>query len=118
MVSAVESLSDRVLAQLDKGHTRADVFEALRITRAAGLTLRPSLVSFTPWTTLDDYLEPPGKPILETMLRIYGGLLDEIECRRYDVFSRRVALSRSRKLWIAGSVLLRHKLGMLSSRDL
>ena len=57
MVSAVESLSDMVLANLAKGHTRADVFEALRIVRAAGLPLRPSLVAFTPWTTLDDYLD-------------------------------------------------------------
>jgi radical SAM superfamily enzyme YgiQ (UPF0313 family) len=56
VVSAVESLSDRVLAELEKGHTRADVFEALRVTRAAGLALRPSLVAFTPWTTLDDYV--------------------------------------------------------------
>jgi Radical SAM superfamily len=56
IVSAVESLSDRVLAELDKGHTSADVREALRITRAAGVAIRPSLVAFTPWTTLDDYL--------------------------------------------------------------
>jgi radical SAM superfamily enzyme YgiQ (UPF0313 family) len=57
VVSAVESLSDRVLAALDKGHARADVFEALRITRAAGLALRPSFVAFTPWTTLGDYID-------------------------------------------------------------
>jgi radical SAM superfamily enzyme YgiQ (UPF0313 family) len=57
VVSAVESLSDVVLRELHKDHTRADVFEALRITRAAELALRPSLVPFTPWTTLDDYLE-------------------------------------------------------------
>lgn len=57
MVSAVESLSDTVLAHLEKGHTRADVFTALGITRAAGLTLRPSLVSFTPWTSRADYLD-------------------------------------------------------------
>jgi radical SAM superfamily enzyme YgiQ (UPF0313 family) len=57
VVSAVESLSDRVLAELDKGHTRADVFEALRVTRAAGIPIRPSLVAFTPWTTLEDYLD-------------------------------------------------------------
>jgi radical SAM superfamily enzyme YgiQ (UPF0313 family) len=56
-VSAVESLSDRVLAELDKGHTRADVLEALAILRAAGIALRPSLVPFTPWATLDDYVE-------------------------------------------------------------
>ena len=57
MVSAVESLSDAVLGHLEKGHTRADVFQALAILRAAGIALRPSLLSFTPWTTLDDYLD-------------------------------------------------------------
>jgi phytoene synthase len=63
------------------------------------------------------YLDPPGKPILETMLRIYGGLLDEIERRQYDVFSRRVSLSRGRKLLIAGDVLVRHKLRTIFSRQ-
>jgi radical SAM superfamily enzyme YgiQ (UPF0313 family) len=57
VVSAVESLSDRVLAKLDKGHTRADVFRAFSACAAAGLALRPSLVPFTPWSTLDGYLE-------------------------------------------------------------
>jgi radical SAM superfamily enzyme YgiQ (UPF0313 family) len=57
VVSAVESLSDTVLAHLDKGHTRADVDEALELLSEAGITLRPSFVAFTPWTTLDDYLE-------------------------------------------------------------
>lgn len=56
------------------------------------------------------YLDPPGQPILETMLRIYGGLLDEIERRRYDVFTRRVELSCGRKLLIAGHAIVRHKL--------
>ena len=57
VISAVESFSDLVLARLEKGHTRADVFAALEIVRQAGITLRASLVPFTPWTTLDDYLE-------------------------------------------------------------
>jgi radical SAM superfamily enzyme YgiQ (UPF0313 family) len=57
VVSAVESLSDVVLRNLDKGHTRADVARALALVRSAGLTLRPSLLPFTPWTTLDDYVE-------------------------------------------------------------
>ena len=57
VISAVESFSDFVLAKLEKGHTRADVFAALEIVRRAGITLRPSLVPFTPWATLDDYLE-------------------------------------------------------------
>jgi radical SAM superfamily enzyme YgiQ (UPF0313 family) len=57
MVSAVESLSDTVLANLEKGHTRADVFEALRIVRNAGIALRPTWVAFTPWTTIEDYMD-------------------------------------------------------------
>ena len=57
MVSAVESLSDTVLANLEKGHARADVYEALAIVRGAGVAFRPTWVPFTPWTTLDDYLE-------------------------------------------------------------
>jgi radical SAM superfamily enzyme YgiQ (UPF0313 family) len=56
VVSAVESLSDRILALLDKGHTGADVVAALGIMRAAGISLRPTFVSFTPFTTIDDYL--------------------------------------------------------------
>jgi hypothetical protein len=57
VVSAVESLNDTVLQHLDKGHTRADGEEALRAVRAAGMTLRPSLVPFTPWETLESYLD-------------------------------------------------------------
>ncbi len=55
VVSAIESISDRVLTNLHKGHTAADVDRALRIVDAAGLALHPTLVAFTPWTTADDY---------------------------------------------------------------
>jgi hypothetical protein len=57
VVSAVESLSDEVLLNLEKGHSRSDVYEALEITRGSGIALRPSLVAFTPWTSVEDYLE-------------------------------------------------------------
>ena len=57
VVSAVESLSGRVLARLDKGHGRDDVYQAFAACRSAGLVLRPSLVPFTPWSTLDEYLD-------------------------------------------------------------
>ena len=103
LVSAVESLNDKILEYLEKGHTRADVVEALGITRAAGISIRPSLVSFTPWTTLEDYLDvlefveehdlihnidpvhytirlliPPGSSLLGTpQLSPYLGKLDE-----------------------------------------
>ncbi len=57
IISAVESLSDRVLTILDKRHTRADVQAALDRCNEVGIALRPTWVAFTPWTTLDDYLE-------------------------------------------------------------
>jgi radical SAM superfamily enzyme YgiQ (UPF0313 family) len=57
ILSAVEAFSDHVLAYLDKGHSAADIGVALEITREAGIPLRASFVAFTPWTTLDDYLE-------------------------------------------------------------
>ncbi|HMC93487.1 MAG TPA: CUAEP/CCAEP-tail radical SAM protein [Polyangia bacterium] len=56
VVSAFESLSEEVLAALDKGHRAADLPEALAIVRGAGISLRPTFVPFTPWTTLADYL--------------------------------------------------------------
>lgn len=57
VVTAVESLNDEVLANLDKGHTRAGALEAFALAREAGLTLRPTLVPFTPWETLESYLD-------------------------------------------------------------
>ena len=55
VVSAVESLDDAVLERLAKGHTRADIETALALSRAAGLSLRPTWVAFTPWATLEGY---------------------------------------------------------------
>jgi radical SAM superfamily enzyme YgiQ (UPF0313 family) len=57
VVSAVESLSEDVLKHLAKGHTRADVVEALHILDAAGIPMRPTFVAFTPWTTARDFLD-------------------------------------------------------------
>ncbi|MGZ6126213.1 MAG: CUAEP/CCAEP-tail radical SAM (seleno)protein [Myxococcales bacterium] len=54
VTSAVESLSDRVLETLRKGHVARDVPIALRAVREAGAELRPTLLPYTPWTTLDD----------------------------------------------------------------
>jgi len=72
MISAVESLSDTVLANLEKGHTRDDVFAALRIVRDAGLAFRPTWVAFTPWTTIRDYVD-----MLEFVER--EGLIDHVD---------------------------------------
>ena len=55
VTSAVESIDDRVLALLAKGHTRQDFIEVVRLFRQERLALNPTFVTFTPWTTLDDY---------------------------------------------------------------
>jgi radical SAM superfamily enzyme YgiQ (UPF0313 family) len=57
VTSAVESLDDRVLERLEKGHTRADFERAVFLCRDAGLPLAPTFVAFTPWTSVDGYLE-------------------------------------------------------------
>jgi radical SAM superfamily enzyme YgiQ (UPF0313 family) len=57
VTSAVESLDDEVLARLEKGHTRADVERVVALCREAGLTLVPTFVAFTPWTTMARYLD-------------------------------------------------------------
>jgi hypothetical protein len=57
VTSAVESIDDDVLGKLRKGHTRADFFLAVDLCRRAGLTLVPTFVPFTPWTTQAGYGE-------------------------------------------------------------
>lgn len=76
VVSAAESLSDAVLANLDKGHTRRDIALALQASRDAGLAFRPTWVAFTPWTTAADYQE---------MLEFIGGeaLIDHVDPVQY-----------------------------------
>lgn len=72
IISAVESLNDIVLQNLDKGHSREDVYRALDIVRNAGIAMRPTWVAFTPWTSLDDYIE-----ILEFIYKEY--LIDNVD---------------------------------------
>jgi radical SAM superfamily enzyme YgiQ (UPF0313 family) len=57
VVSAVESFDNRVLAYLDKGHTREDFFQVVRRFRDVGLNLSPTFVAFHPWTTFESYRE-------------------------------------------------------------
>lgn len=51
VTTALETVDDRVLARLAKGHTAAQAQEAIGVLRAAGIEPRPSLLPFTPWTT-------------------------------------------------------------------
>lgn len=55
VTSAVESVDDDVLKRLAKQHTRADFVDAVAACREHGLTLVPTFVTFTPWTTLESY---------------------------------------------------------------
>jgi radical SAM superfamily enzyme YgiQ (UPF0313 family) len=56
IVSAVESINDSVLRHLDKGHTAADVATAFDMMAEVDIPLRPSLMPFSPWETLDSYI--------------------------------------------------------------
>jgi radical SAM superfamily enzyme YgiQ (UPF0313 family) len=55
VTSAVETIDDAVLEKLAKGHTCADFIEAVRVMRDIGLSLAPTFVTFTPWTTWRGY---------------------------------------------------------------
>jgi radical SAM superfamily enzyme YgiQ (UPF0313 family) len=57
VVTAVESLDDTILEKLQKDHTRADFFRVVEECRRADLTLQPTFVPFTPWTTFENYLD-------------------------------------------------------------
>ena len=78
IVSAVESLNDAVLENLQKGHTSADVFAVIDLLKEVGIALRPSFVPFTPWETLDSYLY-----ILDCVEK--QGLIDHIDPVQYTI---------------------------------
>jgi radical SAM superfamily enzyme YgiQ (UPF0313 family) len=65
VTTAAESVDDRVLAILEKGHTREDFFQVVRLFDEVGLSLSPTFLAFTPWTTLDGYLD---------LLKVIAGL--------------------------------------------
>ncbi len=57
VISAVEAVDDAILERLDKGHTREDFVYVARKFQELGMTLHPTFVAFTPWTTLEGYLD-------------------------------------------------------------
>jgi radical SAM superfamily enzyme YgiQ (UPF0313 family) len=57
VISAVESVDDGILQRLDKGHTREDFLRVAETFRSLGMTLHPTFVAFTPWTTMEGYLD-------------------------------------------------------------
>jgi radical SAM superfamily enzyme YgiQ (UPF0313 family) len=71
VTSAVESVDDGVLAKLEKGHTRADFERVAASFRSADLTLMPTFVAFSPWTTVEGYCD-----LLQTLDRL--DLVDQV----------------------------------------
>jgi radical SAM superfamily enzyme YgiQ (UPF0313 family) len=60
VTTAVESVEDAVLEKLEKRHTRADFVRAVQLCREADLTLAPTFIPFTPWTTCAGYRDLLG----------------------------------------------------------
>jgi phytoene synthase len=52
-------------------------------------------------------LHPTSRPCIETALRLYGGILDEIVGQDYPVLRRRVAVPLRRRVAVAAPALLR-----------
>lgn len=57
VVSAFETTNDRILGILDKGHTAAEMGEAVHLLRGHGVEIRPSWMPFTPWTATSDLVD-------------------------------------------------------------
>ncbi len=57
VISAFESLNDRILERLDKGHLAAEAEQAIALLRRHGIETRPSWLPFTPWTSFADVLD-------------------------------------------------------------
>jgi radical SAM superfamily enzyme YgiQ (UPF0313 family) len=89
VTSAVEAVDDLILERLDKQHTRADIEAVVQSFRDAQLTLSPTFVAFTPWTTPGGYVD-----FLDTIHRL--GLVGAVAPVQYAI----------RLLIPAGSLLL------------
>ncbi|MDQ4043849.1 MAG: CUAEP/CCAEP-tail radical SAM protein [Chloroflexota bacterium] len=57
IVSAVESLNEEALRRMRKGHDAAMVADAIALLDEIGVPMRPSLLPFSPWETLESYLD-------------------------------------------------------------
>lgn len=78
VTSAVESFDERILGFLDKRHTREEFIAVLEAFRQVGLHLNPTFVAFTPWTSMDSYLE-----FLDEIYRL--GLVDNVAPVQYAI---------------------------------
>ncbi|MBE2220049.1 MAG: radical SAM protein [Anaerolineae bacterium] len=80
VISAFEATNETILARLNKGHTVAEMETAVAILKEAGLAVQPTWMPFTPWTSLEDYLNLlawirtqdliPNVPIVQLCIRM------------------------------------------------
>ena len=78
VTSAVEAVDERILTIFNKRHTRSDFSQVVQLLRNANLTLNPTFVSFTPWTTVAGYVE-----FLATIANL--GLVDYVTPIQYAI---------------------------------
>lgn len=57
ITTAVESVNDQILEYFDKNHTNSDFGKVVEVLREIGIALAPTFVAFTPWTSLEGYLD-------------------------------------------------------------
>lgn len=76
--SAVESIDDHVLQIYDKHHTRRDFIECVGMFRKVGLLMNPTFVIFSPWTSLESYLD-----LLQSLLDLE--LVDNVSPIQYAI---------------------------------
>ena len=65
ITTAVEAVDNEILARLAKNHTNADFAQAVALLHDVGISLAPTFVAFTPWTTLVGY-----RALLERLLTL------------------------------------------------
>ena len=106
VTTAVEAVDDQVLQWLEKGHTRADFERVVARAREIDLTLAPTFVAFTPWTTLEGYCE-----LLQTIDRL--GLVEHVSPVQLAI--RLLVTEGSRLLELAG---VRAVIGPFNPRSL
>jgi len=56
VTAAVESVDDKILEFLDKGHTAAEFEKVVSMMNEHNIALAPTFIPFTPWSTVDNYI--------------------------------------------------------------
>lgn len=57
VTTAVESFDDHTLEMFDKRHSFQDFVDVVEVMRLVGIPLNPTFVAFTPWGSIDQYVD-------------------------------------------------------------